>query len=247
MENSFQTSFIPKKPITSSVSSREPTSLFSIIATFLLILSIIAPIGLFFYKSYLTKQKESLSASLLIARNSFEKDTIDELGSFDKRIGIAKQLLNSHIILSPMFSLLGDLTIPSVQYTNFSQQSTDKGFTVTVDGIASDYKSIVNQSEAFGSAKGSTFKNVLFSNLTKDKNNNVSFNLKFDVAPSLLSYKNNSAYNAQAGSTNNPVNTTVNTATPQSNTPASPAVGTPNPQLNTTVNLSLPNLNNPKQ
>lgn len=192
MENQFQTSFIPKKPITSSVStSKEPKSLFSIIATFLLVVSIIAPVGLFLYKSYLTKQRESLSASLLVARDSFEKGTIDELGLFDKRIEISKQVLSKHIIMSPMFALLGEITIPAVQYTNFSQQTGADGFAVTIEGVARDYKSIALQSDAFSTAKGSSFKNVLFYNLTKDKSNNISFNLKFTVDPSLLSYKNN--------------------------------------------------------
>lgn len=194
MENtSFQTSFIPKKPITSTVSGKEPTSLFSIITTFVLIVSIIAPVGLYFYKNYLTAQRKTLSDSLLTARDSFEKDTIDELGMFDKRIEISKQVLNNHIILSPMFALLGEITIPSIQYSKFSHQTSEKGFSVSIEGISRDYKSIALQAGIFGSAKGSSFKNVLFYNLTKDKNNNVSFSLKFDVDPSLLSYKNDTS------------------------------------------------------
>lgn len=90
-----------------------------------------------------------------------------------------------------MFALLGEITIPSVQYTNFSQQTGADGFAVTIEGIARDYKSIVLQSDAFNTPKGSSFKNILFYNLTKDKSNNISFNLKFTVDPSLLSYKNN--------------------------------------------------------
>jgi hypothetical protein len=195
MENSFQTSFIPKKPISSVVSTKEPKSLFSIIAAFLLVISILAPVGLFFYKAYLTKQKEALSASLLVARDSFEKDTIEELGLFDKRIEISKQILNNHIISSPLFALLGGITIPTIQYTSFSQQVSDKGFSISLEGKAKDYKSIVIQSDVFSSAKGSSFKNVLFSNLTKDTNNNVSFNLKFEIDPNVLSYKNNVTLN----------------------------------------------------
>ncbi len=199
MENSFQTSFIPKKPISSVVSTKEPKSLFAIIATFLLVISILAPVGLFFYKAYLTKQREALSVSLLVARDSFEKDTIEELGLFDKRIEISKQILNNHIISSPLFALLGGITIPTIQYTSFSQQVSDKGFSVSLEGKAKDYKSIVIQSDVFSSAKGSSFKNVLFSNLTKDSNNNVSFNLKFEIDPNLLSYKNNVSLNQTGG------------------------------------------------
>ncbi|MFA5773728.1 MAG: hypothetical protein WC908_03605 [Candidatus Paceibacterota bacterium] len=191
MENSFQTSFIPKKPITSSVSDKTPRNFFSLITTFLLIISILISVGLFVYKIYLTKQKESLSASLAIARDSFEKDTIDELALFDKRTESAKQILNGHIVLSPMFALLGEITIPQIQYTNFEQQTNDKGFLVNIEGLALDYRSIALQADMFNSVKGRSFKNVLFSNLMKDKNNNISFDLKFNIDPDLLSYEKN--------------------------------------------------------
>lgn len=190
MENSFQTSFIPKKPVTSSLSEKEPKSFFSIVTLFLLILSIVISGGLFLYKSYLTSQQQSLSESLTLTRDSFEKDTIDELDLFNKRTESAKQILGKHIVLSPMFSLLGEITIPQVQYISFEQQENEKGFLVNIEGVARDYRSIALQAGMFNTTKGRQFKNVLFSDLMKDKNNNVSFNLKFSVDPSLLSYGN---------------------------------------------------------
>jgi hypothetical protein len=202
--NSFQTSFIPKKPLmTSTVSDKEPKNFFSIIATFLLIASIAVAVGLFVYKIYLTKQEESLSVSLSTTRDSFEKSTIDELELFDKRTETAKDILSKHIVLSPMFALLGELTIPSVQYTNFDQKTDDTGFLVNIQGIASDYRSIALQADMFNTPKGKSFTNVLFSNLVKDKNNNVTFNLKFNVSPDLLSYEKNNLLEQNQGVTAN--------------------------------------------
>jgi hypothetical protein len=195
MDNSFQTSFIPKKPITSSnvksSNSNPSNSLFTILAFFLLILVGGASVGLFLYKNYLIKQKEVLSASLEKVRNSFEKDTIDELELYDKRVSASKEILNGHIVLSPMFSLLGNLTLPAIQYTKFSEQNNAKGFTVNMSGVATDYKSIALQADVFNTAKGRFFKNVVFSNLAKDKNSNVTFDVEFNVDPALLSYEKN--------------------------------------------------------
>lgn len=191
MENSFQTSFIPKKLVTSNLSDKEPRSFFSIIVIFLLIVSVIISILLFVYKIYLTKQQESLSASLAVTRNSFEKATIDELELFDKRTQSAKEILRNHVVLSPMFALLGEITIPQIQYMKFEQQTNDKGFLVNIEGLALDYRSIALQADMFNSVKGRSFKDVLFSNLKKDKNNNISFDLKFNVEPGLLSYEKN--------------------------------------------------------
>jgi hypothetical protein len=192
MENSFQTSFIPKKPIVSNLGGdKEPRSLFSWIAIFLLIVSIVTSIVLFFYKIYLTKQRVLASESLILARDSFEKETIDELELFDKRTESAKAILGNHIVFSPMFALLGDITIPSIQYTNFAQQTSDGGYIVNMEGRARDYRSIALQADMFNSVRGRSFNNVLFSNLMKDKNNNISFDLKFNVDPDLLSYEKN--------------------------------------------------------
>ncbi len=194
MENSFQTSFIPKKPITSneSVSAKEPTNFFSLVTIFLLIVSVLISIGLFVYKVYLIKQQDTLSSSLLLTKDSFEKNTIDELELFDRRTESAKNILANHVATSPLFTALENVTIPQVQYLNFDQKIDDSGvISITLKGLAQDYKSIVLQSNIFGGPKGASFKNVLFSNLTKDKNNNVGFNLKFNIDPDLLSYEKN--------------------------------------------------------
>jgi len=195
MDNSFQTSFIPKKPISQStnlVSGKEPVNFFYVIATILLIISILASGGLFGYKLYLTKQKETLSNSLIISRDSFEKETINELDLFYQKSKTAREILENHVTLSSIFSLLGEITIPQIQYTSFDAQFGDKGIlSVNISGIADDYKSIALQANVFNTTKASSFKNVLFSNLSKDKNNNVTFNLSFDIDSSLYSYEKN--------------------------------------------------------
>lgn len=195
MENSFQTSFIPKRPIAapSAKANRPPTSIFTILAFLLLILMGAASGGLFLYKNYLIKQKEVLSESLAKVRNTFEQDTIDELELYDKRVAASEKILGSHIVLSPMFTLLGSLTIPSIQYTKFEHQTNASGFVVKMSGVAIDYKSIALQADVFNSAKGRYFKNVVFSNLAKDKTNNITFDLEFNVDPALLSYEKNMA------------------------------------------------------
>jgi hypothetical protein len=162
-----------------------------ILSVILLVVVGVASGGLFVYKNYLVKQKEVLSESLKKVRNSFEQDTIDELELYDKRVAASKQVLDAHIVLSPLFALLGDLTIPGVQYTKFNHDTNEKGFFVKMSGIARDYRSIALQADVFNTAKGRSFKNVVFSNLTKDKNGYVSFDIEFTVDSGLLSYQKN--------------------------------------------------------
>lgn len=194
MENSFQTSFIPKKPIIDngmSSSRDKTTSISMVVSVFILITAISATAGLFLYKSYLQKNKEQLSSNLSKVRDSFDSKTISELEMYDKKSTISKNILESHIVLSPLFKLINDLTLSSIQYTKF-EHSTDSGvFIVKMSGVARDYRSIALQADIFNSDKGKMFKDLIFSNLTRDKSNYVTFNVEFTVDPSLLSYSNN--------------------------------------------------------
>lgn len=224
MENSFQTSFIPKKPIISNTTSSgggKTTSISMVVSVFILVVMLLAFGGLYVYKNfYLLKNKETLSANLFKIRDSFNKDTITELEIFDKRTSIAKQILDGHVVLSPLFEKINELTLSSIQYTKFEHKISNDLFIVNMSGIARDYKSIAIQADIFNADKGQAFKDVIFSNLTKDKNNFVTFDVEFSVDPSLLSYSNNI--------TNSP----TETPTP---TPVQSPTTTPNPS--TTVNL----------
>ncbi len=191
MDNSFQTSFIPKKPITGSGSTGSPVSIFMVVSVFILVVMLSASGGLYFYKDYLQKNKLALSENLKKVKESFDNNTIVELETYDKTASVAKEVLANHTVLSPLFDLINELTLSSIQYTRFDY-STDKGaFSVKMSGISRDYRSIALQADVFNTKKGSMFKNVIFSNLTKDKNNFVTFSLEFDVDKSLLSYSNN--------------------------------------------------------
>jgi len=209
MENSFQTSFIPKKPIsTIDTTVKTPKSIFTMLAIILLVIVSISSVAFFIYKSYLIKQKDSLSAVLLKARSTFDQSTIDELELFDKRSSTAKNLLDHHIVFSPTFKLLANLTIPTIQYTRFNLAvNRNKDYEVRLSGISKDYKSIALQSDVLNSTKNNYFKNVIFSNLTKDKKNYVTFDLEFTIDPALLSYeKNISLEQSQSPSTNSSTN-----------------------------------------
>jgi len=193
MENSFQTSFIPKKPINSPETKiRQPKSFFFVISVILLILTILSSVGFLLYKNYLTDQRDALSSGLLKSRDSFDQSTINELERFDNRAGAAKALLSNHDVFSPVFSLLNKLTVPTIQYKKFDLSlNNDNKFEVQLSGIAQDYKSIALQSDALNNAQNPYFKNVIFSDLNKDKDNNVVFNLDFILDPSLISYEKN--------------------------------------------------------
>ncbi len=192
MDNSFQTSFIPKKPVGDVIKRDHKTDLFTMVSILVLVLVILASGALYVYQTYLIKQKEALIISIEKSRSSFDEAVIRDLESFDKKASAVQEILSKHKVLTPLFFSLEQITIPNVQYTSFNHEEGETDFIVKIEGIAKDYKSISQQSDVFNSPKGSLFKNVVFSDLIKsDKGETVKFQLEFSVDPSLLSYEKN--------------------------------------------------------
>jgi len=195
MDNSFQTSFIPKKPIETSTShikehGKSAKNPLMILALPLFIITVLICGGCYFYKSYLTKQKESLSSNIEQIKNGFDENTITSLSLFNKRIEASKQILADHTSVSPIFTLIGDATIPAVWFSNFLEEKTDGNTIVKLSGVSNDFRSVAIQADTFNNTKNSKyFKNVVFSDINRDLNNNkVTFDVEFKVDPSVLSY-----------------------------------------------------------
>lgn len=213
MENSFQTSFIPKKPIIENgagVSHKSTTSVSMVVSILILVIVCGLAGGLFFYRNYLEQNKKDLSSKLLKIKDSFDKDTIALLESYDKQSTVAKEVLGNHKVLSPLFEAINDYTLTSIQYTKFSYSMVNTVFTVKMSGVARDYKSIASQADVFSSNKPEIFKELVFSNLTKDKNNFVTFDVEFMVDPALLSYDSNVPTTTGSDSENNAEPSPVN-------------------------------------
>lgn len=196
MEQSFQTSFIPKKPIIEkkAVPTR-PASLFLVAAIFILIAIALASGGLYFYKSILVKNIEQKKNNLELAKNRFEPAKIAQLQTLDKRLRSADQVLEGHISISPIFKALQDITMKTVRYTKFSYEigsdkdPSVKNIKVKMSGQAIGYRSVALQSDLF--KKNKNLLDPVFSNLSLDDKGHVLFDLEFSVEPNFVDYQQN--------------------------------------------------------
>jgi hypothetical protein len=191
MEQTFQTSFIPQKPIVKErATSSRPISFFMIIALFILFTVLLATGGLYFYKGINEKKIVSMENTLNLARNRFEPAKIAELQVLDKRLNAATEVLGKHMVITPIFKSLEQLTMKTVRYTKFDYgfgEGGDALVRVKISGQAIGYRSIALQSDLFA-----TNKNIIdpvFSNLTLDTSGNVLFDLEFSVEPNFANYK----------------------------------------------------------
>ena len=205
MEQSFQTSFIPKKPIVEDRAARvQSVGFFMVISIFILFAILLASGGLFLYKGSLAKVIADKTNQLILAKNGFEPAKITELQVLDKRLRASSEILSHHIAITPVFEALSTITMKTVRFTEFSytfgsdspiasgsENSPQNGrVIIKMSGLAVGYRSVALQSDLFSTKdEGKNFIDPVFSNLTLDDRGNVLFDLEFSVEPSFVDYK----------------------------------------------------------
>ena len=191
MEQNFQTSFIPKKPMIEerTIASR-PISFLTVVSVVIFFTVIIATGALYFYDKVLAKNITKMENDLNLAKNRFEPSKIIQLQVLDKRLRASSEILSKHIAISPIFEALQSITLKTVSYTKFSydfDDSKNAKIKVKMNGVAVGYRSVAFQSDLF--AKNKYLIDPVFSNLLLDDKGNVLFDLEFSVDPTFVDYK----------------------------------------------------------
>ncbi len=190
MDQNFQTSFIPKKPMVEQVTSTggKSVGLVVIISIVIFLTMVLVSGGAYLYKQALTKNITQMETDLGLAKNRFEPAEISKLKLLDRRLRSSNDILNAHIAISPIFDALEVLTMKTIRYTKFSYDfGTNNKILVKMSGQAIGYRSVALQSDLF--LKNKNLIDPVFSNLSLDDKGNVLFDLEFSVDPSFVNYK----------------------------------------------------------
>jgi len=191
MEQNFQTSFIPKRPIVEEqIVSSKPVSFLTIFSVCVFFTMVLTTGGLYFYEKILTKNITQMESDLSLAKNRFEPTKIVQLQTLDKRLNASTEILSKHIAVSPIFEALQKITMKTIAYTKFGYTLDDtksKKVIVQMSGIAMGYRSIALQSDLFSENK--YIVDPIFSNLTLNDEGEVLFDLEFLVDSDFVDYK----------------------------------------------------------
>jgi hypothetical protein len=194
MDQNFQTSFIPKKPIIEKrATSSRPVGIFTIISFLIFFSILVASAGLYLYKGIITKKISSMKTSLELSKHKFEDTKISQLQLLDRRLRGSTDILSKHISVVPIFKVLESVTMKNIRYTKFSYTvNTEKETKINVklSGQADGYRPIALQSDLF-TTKGKSLIDPVFSNLVLNDKGSVMFELSFSVDPSFVNYKKN--------------------------------------------------------
>jgi len=196
MDTRLRTSFVPKKTLVTktstsgSRSSVDPVVSFGVIV-FFMALAIAA--GVFLYKTLLQKQVDQEKADLIAAKDALvDSKWISSVQRLDSRLTTARSLLDSHMIVTPIFEMLQRTTLKTVRFTSFDfSTGLSNILSVTMKGEAKSYASVALLSDSFNGEKN--WKNPMFSDLTLTPEGTVTFSFAGAVDPSLVSYKSSFA------------------------------------------------------
>ena|SRR3989344_7212143 len=190
MEPKFQTSFIPKQSLEESATGRRPRgnlNLFVLIALLAFFASVAGALGVFLYDRLLEGSIASKKADLTRVRDAFEPNLIQMLSRTDERFQGAQELLNQHLALSELLTLLEAYTLTNLRFESFQYRNDEAGnITLSMRGRAKSYGSVALQAEVF--AKVPFIKNPLVGSPTLDPLGNVLFDFSATIDPELLSY-----------------------------------------------------------
>lgn len=187
MAPQFQSSFIPKEPVTEEVFKKKKTGLLGVLVFSLFLASIVVSIGVYVYKGIIKNDIKNLELQLAEAEKNIDQKTINEVSQFSKKLEIAKAVVLKHQVISNFLESLASSTVSAVQFTSFGYNNLEKDkLLVNLQGKASSYASVALQESVFNQNK--YFKSISFSNLTLAENGLVSFDLAIVVDSQISSY-----------------------------------------------------------
>ncbi|MDD5318757.1 MAG: hypothetical protein PHF79_02985 [Candidatus Pacebacteria bacterium] len=191
METKFQTSFIPKKPISSNggIEKTRGVNIFTLVAFFIFFVSLAAAGGVFVYKAILQKSIDYQQQQLVLAQKDLNPSTLETYVRLSDRIRSVKTILHTHIQASNLFGIISRNTLPTVRFNDFNLAYQTNKVTLTMHGQAINYDSVALQDKAFSDPTMKTiFHSPIFSGLDVDSGGNIVFTFTASVDPSQLLY-----------------------------------------------------------
>lgn len=188
MASNFQSSFIPKDPATSNLLKKNNTGIFGTLVILLFILSLVASVGLFVYKIVLKKNIETLRAEMAAAEGKMDKKSIEDIIHFNKKISLAKSIIDKHQVISGFLNYLATSTVSTVTFNSFQYGNlTGNGLSVSLGGYTNSYASLALQEDIL--YRNNLLKSINFSEIHLDDKGFVSFKVSMIVDPSMIVYK----------------------------------------------------------
>ena len=216
MENKFQTSFIPRKPMTpvgGAAGGAGPIapkrhiagSLFVSLSTVAFVISVATAAGAFVWNTVLLTQQDSYKVELQKRENLFKPNTIQDLKNASIKLNTAKKLISDHLAVSQIFNIISLLTTEKVRFTSLDLVTgLSDGININLKGSGFNFSTVAWQSDVLNKLQEyglhNIVKNPVLSDPTPDQNGTVTFNLSAAIDPKNILYDNTASAPTSASS-----------------------------------------------
>jgi hypothetical protein len=144
-------------------------------------------LGLFAYGRILSVNLERKDAALAEAEKNIDTTTVESFVKLRNRLDYSGTLLGKHVALSRFFAALEDILPATVRFNSLHVNIDQNGYVkVEGTGTAKTFNALAAVSTAF--AQDGRIKDAIFSKITVNANNTVSFALTGSLDPKLVSY-----------------------------------------------------------
>ncbi|MEK7460550.1 MAG: hypothetical protein AAB628_03315 [Patescibacteria group bacterium] len=252
--NAPKVSFIPKNSLThgdDAFSASRPKSLVATLAIVIFVITVGVYGGLLYYKSLLAEEIQKQTVKIKTAQDIFTKSPdVEKAKVFNTRAELARKLLDSHIVVSPVFDFLSLNTVTAIKYESFAFKREMGIDSLELKGEAPSYASLINQLDII-KKKQIEISGFEIRDISLTKFGTVTFTLKLFFVPGYLSYTNDQrksnegvVFDTQTSALVNPVSVTgqqvsqLGTTSPSS---AVPVLQTSSTTLDVSVGQSAPN------
>ncbi len=192
--NNPKISFIPKGSLVreeSFLERRRPRSALGFIAGIAFVSVVGAYAGLYYHNDILNQEVAAKTIEIKSAQKEFIDNTeVSGAKVFRARALLARKLLNTHGVVSPLFAFLSKNTTESVLYDKFSFRRGSDGATLELSGEAPTYSALAYQSDIFRN-QTKDLSSFLVRDVSLTKYGTVTFTLVMAFSPDYLSYVNN--------------------------------------------------------
>ena len=189
-------SFIPKGSLVkedSFLERRRPTSIIGFVAAIVFVASAGSYAALYYLNNSLSETIATKKTEIEKAKEEFDNATeVNEARVFRARADLARELLNTHRVTSPIFTFLSDNTTQSIMYEKFSFKMSPEGPVVELSGEAPSYAVLAYQADVLKS-KNSEISNFSISDMSLTKFGTIKFSLELAFRPDHLLYTKNLA------------------------------------------------------
>lgn len=193
------TSFVPR-PTSVHQYRTDFTNAFGFLMYAILGIVFLMALGVFFYGQILATEQSNKDAELATKEANIDRATIEDFVRLSNRLKRSSALLSKHVAFSDFFNSLQTLLPTSVRFSTL-HLSFDSYGVARVDGfgVAKNFNALAAASTAL--AADSRIKDAIFSKLSVNRDNSVSFGLSATLDPKLTAFAPSAGANVTATST----------------------------------------------